>query len=91
MSEAQSNETGLEEAIRVVGSQTLLAQRLTSMLREDGEKPIRQGHISKWLLRANRLPAEVCPAIEVISGVSRKRLRPADWQRIWPELVDEEC
>ena len=37
-------------------------------------------------------PAETCVAIERATGgqVTRKDLRPNDWQDIWPELAGEE-
>lgn len=36
------------------------------------------------------VPAEHCAAIETASGgrVMRWQLRPNDWWRIWPELID---
>ena len=37
-----------------------------------------------------RPPAEICPGIELATGgrVHRRDLRPDDWHRIWPELVE---
>jgi len=37
------------------------------------------------------VPAKHCPAIERATAgkVTRQDLRPADWQRIWPESVNE--
>jgi len=44
--------------------------------------------IGNWKTRG--VPIEQCPAIERnTSGVvSRRLLRPNDWQVIWPELAD---
>lgn len=44
--------------------------------------------ISQWAA-GRPVPVVHCAAIEMATGgvVSRKTLRPDDWQRIWPELV----
>lgn len=44
-----------------------------------------------WRTR-KRIPAEYCAAIENVTAgvVTRRDLRPDDWQRIWPELVENE-
>lgn len=41
-----------------------------------------------WLTRDKNLDAAHCVAIEQATGgqVTRKDLRPHDWQRYWPEL-----
>jgi DNA-binding transcriptional regulator YdaS (Cro superfamily) len=43
--------------------------------------------IAHWKVRG--VPAKHCAAIESATGsqVTRKDLRPNDWQQIWPELV----
>lgn len=45
--------------------------------------------IQQW--RENGVPVEHCAAIELATDgqVTRQELRPADWQRIWPELDTE--
>ena len=50
---------------------------------------LKQQHIWNWLNRGNSIPPEHCSAIERVTGgkVSRWDLRPADWHRIWPELI----
>jgi len=48
-----------------------------------------QSVVSNWRARES-VPPEHCAAIELATGVSRKRLRPNDWARIWPELVTAE-
>lgn len=44
--------------------------------------------IGNWKLR-DSIPVEYCADIETMTAgqVSRKDLRPDDWQRIWPELA----
>ena len=38
------------------------------------------------------VPADMCALLERVScgAVTRRELRPDDWHRIWPELVDAE-
>ena len=45
--------------------------------------------ISQWRTGARPIPIERCPAIEVATAgaVTRRDLRPDDWNLIWPELV----
>jgi DNA-binding transcriptional regulator YdaS (Cro superfamily) len=42
--------------------------------------------VTNWRIRG--APVEYCAAIEIATDkkVTRKDLRPDDWQRIWPEL-----
>lgn len=44
--------------------------------------------VSNW--RGRGVPIEHCAAIEQASNgaVTRRDLRPDDWQRIWPELAE---
>lgn len=42
--------------------------------------------LSNWMERG--VPVGKCAAVEAALGVSRKALRPNDWQFIWPELLD---
>lgn len=46
--------------------------------------------VSNWKTRG--VPVDQCAAVELASGGKVKRwdLRPADWHRIWPELVGAE-
>lgn len=50
--------------------------------------------IRQWRYRYNgRVPsAENCAGLEIVTGgaVTRQELRPDDWHRIWPELVEVE-
>ncbi len=57
---------GLEKAIKVAGSQNALAEMLG----------VRQSHISNWLNRDERVPAERVLSIEAATGVPRHELRP---------------
>lgn len=49
--------------------------------------------ISQWANETRPVPPERCVEIEVAtsSEVTRRDLRPTDWQRIWPELAGGEC
>jgi DNA-binding transcriptional regulator YdaS (Cro superfamily) len=44
--------------------------------------------LSQWRTGARPIPIERCPQIEQATNgeVTRKDLRPDDWQTIWPEL-----
>ena len=46
--------------------------------------------VSQWASSVKPVPAERCVSIEqaTAGAVTRKDLRPDDWQRIWPELAD---
>ena len=57
---------GLSKAIEKAGSQVALAALLN----------IRQSHISNWMHRQKRIPAERVIDIEKATGVSRHELRP---------------
>ena len=69
----------LDRAIACVGGLSKLAQAI-------GEG---QTTLSNWRKRGTVLKAEYCTAIERATGgqVTRRDLRPNDWQQIWPELA----
>ena len=69
----------LQDAIKIAEGPSALARRLC----------VAPSLPSMWLKRG-RVPADHCAAIEMATGVSRRRLRPTDWRRIWPELAAEE-
>lgn len=45
---------------------------------------IKKSRLGNWVDRG--VPVEHCAEVERVLGVSRKVLRPDDWQLIWPEL-----
>lgn len=54
---------------------------------------LKQQHVWNWLNRPGVVvPPEHCAAIEraTARAVMRWDLRPDDWHRIWPELIDIE-
>ncbi len=71
----------VEEAARIVGGKSRLATIL-------GIKP---PTVHQWLKLERPIPPERCVQIERATGgvVSRRDLRPNDWQRIWPELAEK--
>jgi len=48
--------------------------------------------ISQWKNGVRPIPVERCADIEISTGglITRQDLRPSDWQRIWPELANNE-
>ena len=46
--------------------------------------------VSKMLNGTKAIPAEHCRAIHTLTGgeVTLPEMRPADWQKYWPELAD---
>lgn len=44
--------------------------------------------VSRWASGERPIPVEKCVAIEIATNgkVTRKDLKPNDWQKIWPEL-----
>lgn len=69
----------LERAITAAGGVSALATAIG----------ITQSAVSNWKSRTGQVPSEHCAAIERATNgaVSRRSLRPADWHRIWPELI----
>lgn len=69
--------TPLEKAADAVGGASQLAALL-------GVTP---QAVSNW--KSSSVPVERCWEIEAACGgaVTRRDLRPDDWQRIWPELA----
>lgn len=70
----------IDKAALTVGSQSKLAKLLG----------VSQQNISYW--RGAGVPIEHCAAIEIATegAVTRRDLRPDDWQKIWPELTISE-
>lgn len=42
--------------------------------------------VSNW--RKREVPPIHCRAIEALTGISVKELRPDDWHKYWPELAE---
>lgn len=72
----------LRKAIAIAGSQQKIAQACMT----------RQSTVAQWIKRQS-VPPEYCASIEQATNgeVTRKDLRPNDWQRIWPELADQQA
>jgi DNA-binding transcriptional regulator YdaS (Cro superfamily) len=53
------------------------------------ELGVSQPTVSDWCTGKKRVPVERCSAIERATNgaVTRRDLRPDDWQAIWPELA----
>lgn len=70
----------LIEYVKGRGSQRELADKI-------GITPVL---ISQWANAARPVPPERCVEIERATNgaVTRKDLRPADWHKIWPELIE---
>jgi DNA-binding transcriptional regulator YdaS (Cro superfamily) len=49
------------------------------------------GLVYQWLEKIRPVSAEQCVAIEQATNgeVTRKDLRPDDWEKIWPELTEK--
>ena len=72
----------LQKAVDAAGGQASLATRIG----------VKQQHVWNWINRGGRVPPERCVDIERVTGstVTRRDLRPHDWWRIWPELINDE-
>ena len=69
----------LDKAIEIVGGVGKLAAAVGVV----------QGAVSNWRIRGSVVPPEHCATIEAATNgmVTRRDLRPDDWQKIWPELA----
>ena len=69
----------IEKAADIAGSEKALADHLG----------VTKAAVWQWKQPGRRTPIEHCAAIEQICGhaVTRRELRPDDWQAIWPELA----
>lgn len=72
----------LDKAILVVGGVGKLAAAVGVV----------QGAVSNWRSRGSMVPPEHCATIEAATNgaVTRRDLRPDDWQKIWPELATQQ-
>ena len=69
------NTTHLNVAILSAGGRGALADSLG----------VSRQVVWNWLHRDKAVPAQHCLSIEALTGVSRKLLRPDDWQKFWPD------
>ena len=69
----------VQAVVDLVGSQAALARALQ----------VSAPTVNQWIKRRRPVPKALSPRIEALSCgvVSRRDLRPNDWQDIWPELV----
>ena len=69
----------IDTAARVIGSRVFLAEKLD----------VSVAAVGNWKQRG--VPIEHCAGIEAATKgiVTRRDLRPDDWQKIWPELATQ--
>ena len=69
----------IEIAAEVAGSEKALAVWLG----------VTKAAVWQWKQEGRQTPIEHCPVIEkrTLGVVTRRDLRPNDWQQIWPELA----
>lgn len=69
----------IDRASRALGSQSALAAAVG----------VTKAAVWQWKSLGRQVPIEHCVAIERATGgaVTRRDLRPDDWQSIWPELA----
>ena len=77
ITERHTMNIGIQKAVEIAGSQAKLG-RLVGVTR---------GQIHQWLNEWSEVPPKKCVLIEIVTGVSRKKLR-ADWQELWPERAE---
>ena len=61
-----------------------------SLDRLGAELGVTKAAVSQWKSQGRSVPINHCVSIERLTngGVTRRELRPDDWMKIWPELVD---
>lgn len=71
----------IENAAVIAGSEKALADLLG----------VTKAAVWQWKQEGRKTPLEHCAEIERITGgvVTRRELRPDDWQHIWPELASQ--
>ncbi len=69
----------LDKAIDIAQGVSKLAERIG----------VRQSVVSNWRKRGTLIEPLLCVRIEKVTAgaVTRRDLRPNDWQEIWPELA----
>lgn len=68
-----SQESAIARAVEQAGGCSALARRLNESVQT----------VSNWVARG-KAPANRCVAIEQVTGVNRRELRPDDWADYWP-------
>jgi DNA-binding transcriptional regulator YdaS (Cro superfamily) len=70
----------IDTAARAVGNMSSLAAKLG----------VTKAAVWQWKKDGRKVPLEHCVSIERATKgtVTRRELRPDDWQDIWPELVE---
>lgn len=69
----------IQSACELLGSQSALAKAID----------VAPAIVNQWRSGARPVPVQHCFAIEIATNgaVTRRDLRPDDWQKIWPELA----
>lgn len=77
--QAQTVQDALRAAIQLAGGQVLLGEAIKAS----------QPQISQWMTGVRPVPPKKAAAIESFTkgAVSRRALRPDDWDQLWPELA----
>lgn len=69
--------SGIEKAVARLGGAAAAAEHIE----------VSRAAVYHWMSGARVPDPEICVRIEKLTKVTRRDLRPADWHRIWPELV----
>lgn len=78
-------ESAWEEAVRLAGGPTAMAKICST-----SDEVVTKQQVVNWLNRPPFTgPAKHAVAVESATGVSRRRLRPQDWQKYWPKADEE--
>lgn len=74
----------IKQAVDIVGGQAQLAKALS-----EPNANVSPTFVHQWVKGWRSVPPKYCTKIEALTqgAVSRKDLRPDDWQLYWPELA----
>lgn len=74
-----NKETSIQKAVRLAGGVNVMAAHLD----------VHHQQVNQWLGGLRPVPVKYCAVIESLTcaQVTRKHLRPIDWQCYWPELI----
>jgi DNA-binding transcriptional regulator YdaS (Cro superfamily) len=73
----KNHTTAIAAACEKAGGQNELAKILR----------VSASYVNQLIKNKRPIPANHCSTIDTRLGISRKLLRPDDWQDIWPELA----